>query len=548
MRRRVVVVAAVFIYAFSLAFAQNTAPSTNLKVKIRAALFDRDLNLKPVPRLALTLRNAVNSAVPAVPIQTTLEGIAEIEVPAGTYRLTTDKPAELFSKLYSWDVEIKISKPDQLIELSNDNAKIAEASGRAAHVDELVDKFKNVRASVVSIWSEHESGSGFLMDPSGLIITCECLVRDHNWLVVDYDTNRRLRAEVVTTDKNLGVAIIRINMEPLKDAVVAPISFDPGGLIEGERVFAIENPAKPRSTKKILTGLVNKADSKEIITDVKFTDAGTALFNSDGTAVAYSRYKPTEKKWDAVPLALIRDLIASAKTKAQASAPPSPRLLPATPQPIYPVEALLSRHESRYEKALYQFKLGDFNVVIDTPVSEYQWQQEKYTAEQNWRVKNAKRAQGLPPLAEPVHEYDSKLVVRVIPQYKTAFWKSFGDAMATDGRAPSTVRPKTAFGKLMLLCGGKEIEPIIPGRFPIEAGGNAYVQVDQATFFGNYEYTPESVNPGCGEVTLKVYPAGDDANPIIKVLDKTFVERLYKDFEPYRGLMKKEAPKEVAKQ
>jgi hypothetical protein len=543
MRRLVIIVSVLFLLTLSLLHAQTAGPAAPLKIKVRAALFDRDLNLKPVPRLAITLHSSDNASAAAILLQTTLDGVAEIEVPAGAYRLTTDKPAELFGKLYSWELEIMITKPDQVIELSNDNAKVADGTGRAAHLDELVDKFKMVRGSVVNVWTDHEAGSAFLIDPAGLVVSCESVVRDHNWIAVQYDAKRRLRADVLVADKNMNVAILRINMKPLKDAVVAPISFDPGGLIEGERVFSVENPSTIRSTKRMTTGLVNKADAKEIVTDVKFDAPCAALFNSDGTAVAYARYKEKDKNWDAVPLSAISDLIRSGKAKAADSTPPSARLLPVPPQELYPVEALLKRHETKYEKDIYQFKLGDFNLVFDTPVANYQYTQERYTAESNWRMKNAKKAQGMPPLTEPEHEYDSVLVVNVIPQYKMAFWKSLGDSMVTDGRAPTTSRPKTAFGKMMLLCDGKEVEPILPGRLPIQATGNAYVQVDQATFRGFYMYTPESISPACGEVTLKVYPAGEDANPFIKVLDKSFVDRLYKDFEPYRALARKEVPK-----
>lgn len=543
MRRLLPVFLIIFVLSISLVQGQTPQATAPLKIRIRVALFDRDLNLKPVPRLALTLRSTDSASATAIPIQTTLDGVAEAEIPAGAYRLATERPAELFGKLYSWDLDITVTKPEQVIELSNDNATVANATGRGAHLDELVDKFKLVRGSVVNIWTDHEVGSGFLMDASGLVITCEGVVRDHNWIAVQYDAKRRVRAQVLASDKNMSVAILRINMEPLKDAVVAPISFDPGGLVEGERVFSVENPAKARSTKKMLTGLVNKADSKEIVTDVKFDGAGAALFNSNGTAVAYSRYNEKDKSWDAIPLSAISELIRSAKNKAADSDLPSARLMPVPPEELYPVEALCTRHETTYEKNVYQFKLGDFNIDVDTPVAQYQYAQEKYTAAHNWRIKNAKKAQGMAPLAEPDHEYDSVLVINVIPQYKVAFWKSLGDSMLTDGRAPSTTRPKTAFGKMMLMCGDKEIEPILPGRFPIQAGGNAYVQVDQATFRGLYLYTPESINPACGEITLKVYPAGEDANPFIKVLDKSFIDRLYKDFEPYRAVAQKESMK-----
>ena len=109
--------------------AQTTANST-FKIKIRVALFDRDLNLKPVPRLAINLQPRSSGAA-AISAQTSLDGIADAELAAGTYQLTTSKPAELFGKQYLWDLEIKVTKADQVIELSNDNAKVTDSTGRA---------------------------------------------------------------------------------------------------------------------------------------------------------------------------------------------------------------------------------------------------------------------------------------------------------------------------------------------------------------------------------------------------------------------------------
>jgi hypothetical protein len=45
------------------------------------------------------------STAAAINVETTLDGIAEIEVPPGKYRVLTEKPVELFDKSFLWDFE-----------------------------------------------------------------------------------------------------------------------------------------------------------------------------------------------------------------------------------------------------------------------------------------------------------------------------------------------------------------------------------------------------------------------------------------------------------
>ena len=529
--RRAVLLVLFLLCAVVVVFSQQSSvPSAPVKIKIRAALFDRDLNLKPVPRLVINLKPKLSG--PPLTIQTSLDGVAELELPPGAYQLTTDKPAELFGKQYLWDLEVKVTKPDQMIELSNDNAKVTDAAAaRGAHVDELAEQFKRVRGSVASVWTEDAVDDGFLIDPAGIVFTSHFVVEGHKWIAVQFDGGRRLSAEILVDDETNNVAILRISMEPLKDIFVPPLSLDPGALIEGERVFSIDNSLK--RGKVMSTGVISKADAKEIVSDVKFTDLASPLFNSSGTIVGYSRI--INKEMHIVPLIEVRDDIARAKQKLAAAATPAPsRLLPVPPPGDFPVDSLLSRHETRWEKDIYAFKLGDFDMELLTPVARYQYQQERYTTAMNQRMKQ--KGGDTTKLQQPEHKYESVLGIWAHPQMKMAFWKSWGDNMATNNQAPSTYRPKSSFSRLRLLCGDKEVEPILPGKFTIGTGSNRFVRVDQSAFYGLYTYTPDAISSSCGKVTLEVYSASQPDKPLVKVLEPAQVNRVWQDFEPYRKL------------
>jgi Trypsin-like peptidase domain len=535
--RRPLLLALFLFCVLAVVFSQQApAPAAPVKIKIRAALFDRDLNLKPVPRLAITLKPKSGAA--PFTTQTTLDGVAELELPAGTYQLTTDKPAELFGKQYLWDLEVNITKPGQVIELSNDNAKVTDAAAaRGAHVDELAEQFKRVRGSVVSVWTEDAVDDGFLIDPAGLVFTSHFVVEGHKWIAVQFDGPRRVSAEILVDDEPNNVALLRISMEPFKDVFVPPLSLDPGALLEGERVFSMDNSLK--RGKVMATGVISKADAKEIVTDVKFTDVASPLFNSSGAVVGYSRV--INKEMHSIPLSEVRDDIARAKQKlADATTPASSRLLPVPPPGDFPLDALLSRHETRWEKEVYAFKLGDFDVELMTPVANYQFRQERYTEAVHQRMKQ--KGGDATKVQEPEHKYESILRIWARPQMKYAFWKSWGDSMASNNQAPSTFRPKSSFSRLRLLCGDKEVEPILPGKFALGTGSDRFVRVDQNAFYGAYTYTPDAISPSCGTVTLEVYSASQPDKPLVKFLEASQVNRVWQDFEPYRKLQAATTP------
>jgi S1-C subfamily serine protease len=160
-----------------LTAARGQAPAT-VHLKIHAILVDKDLNQKPVPRLAVSLQR-VGAAGEPIALRTGFDGLAETDLPAGQYRVVTPEPQELEGRRYSWDVEITISGAEYSLDLSNDNAKAADITAMAAgSSDDLTAQFKRLNNSVVTVYSELGHGTGFLVDPRGLIVTNNHVVRN----------------------------------------------------------------------------------------------------------------------------------------------------------------------------------------------------------------------------------------------------------------------------------------------------------------------------------------------------------------------------------
>jgi hypothetical protein len=516
------------VFLAGLFFPSSAQNPEAVTVRIRAALYDRDLNLKPVPRLQIGIRSLDAPDGAPVEVRTTLDGTAEVSLLPGKYQFTTTSATELFGKSYRWDFPVTISAANTLVELSNDNAKTADAGSRSAHVDELIEQFQRVRGAAVLVETERAVHDGVLMDNAGLVLTAYIPSDQQQWIAVLFDEKRSLPGRLIAGDEKNDASIVRINMDMVKDVNIPLISYDPEALVEGERVFTLDNDMK--TGKSIRTGVVTKADEKGIIGDVQFTDIGSPLFNSSGTLVGYSRLE--NRAFMAVPLGNVREMLGTAREKAKDNATlPPPRLLPVSPGK-FPADALLARHDPRFEKDVYNFKSGGFDVYVYTPVASYQMEKISYEQQQKASMKRASK--GGPPeeLKQPAYDYYSVIIVEATPDYKTAFWAN----MARTNQEPFVLHPKVSFHHMRLLCGEREVEPIRPRRLAIRAPQNAGYRFDQDSMMGEYRYPPDSLPPACGTVTLELYSTDQPTTPIKKVIESPLRDRLWQDFEPFRRM------------
>src|ERR1700755_2153713 len=110
------------ICAAALFAASTQTQTSQVQVKVRPVLVDKDLNQKPVPFLVVKFTNSKGG--PAAEMKTGLDGSAQGALAAGKYTVSTDKPAELGGKKYTWRTQVEIKGSEQEIDLTNDNAKV----------------------------------------------------------------------------------------------------------------------------------------------------------------------------------------------------------------------------------------------------------------------------------------------------------------------------------------------------------------------------------------------------------------------------------------
>lgn len=529
------------------------------KVKVRAILVDQDLNQRPVPHLRIVLAGDSNNPDSSIEVKTDFGGNAEFQAPRGRLRLTTPQGVDFQGRHYAWEIDINVSGESVSIDLSNDNAQATDPLSvePARKTDDLSLMFQKYERSVVTVWSEIGSGTGFIVDPAGLVMTNQHVIGPSDLLSVQFDSKRKVAAKVLAFDAERDVAVLYADLAAFPGVVIAPIATRQSGrelAAEGERVFTIGSPL---GLKKIMTtAIVSKVEDRAIISDVNIINHGNSggpLFNSRGEVIGITTFSVPGRGGPGLTGIVRIDqtlpTLEQARRKMGDLSPPSSRLLPVEPADPYPLGSLKEAIRSgKLDKKPYFFTMGGFDVALRTPVLEYEVQEEvglTAAQEKDKRTKQSKDSvqntfdplEDLRDWNEYVGAHKPVLLVQAEPQLHEKFLSGLGRELTPaimEYVGGSRMKFKTDFYRMKLLCGGKEVEPIQPGKAATVVNAhNAFVSVTDATYVGIYSYPPDAISPSCGKVTLQLYSEKDPNKSESKDLDQKSIDRIWNDFRPY---------------
>ena len=545
--------------------AVSVGASTAVPLRIRVILVDAQLNQKPVPRLELTVRSA-DDATPGFTVRTSFDGDAEVNVPPGTYEVRSMTAVPFEGREFSWTQSVVVDGPSTL-ELSNDNAA-SSASPTLTRptrvVDELTTLFSRLKNSIVTVWSETGHGSGFITDEEGLVVTNEHVISGSSVLSVQFDENTKVRAVVLESDPERDIAVLRIAPRAFPQAIVAPIAETATSeptLMEGERVFTIGSPLNQR--KVITSGIVSKIERDVIISDININpgNSGGPLFNSIGEVVGVATFGDSSRGRGPGISGIVRieqalPLIERARQKLHEPAPEG-ALLPVESSGRYPIDAIKAAVSSdKFNLRPYTYRAGGFDIAFATPVVVYrQMMRDELEAVKAKNRRNRRSAQAVPNTFEPlknlhgwreyVGEYKPHLVIEANPQLREGFWSAFGRGLAASQgiyAGPANLAFQTDFYRMRLLCGGTEVQPIHPAKTPLVINQEStFVRVKDATYQGIYIYPHDAVTPKCGSVLLYVYSEKKPNEPTVVALKKDSIDAIWRDFEPYRKQLARDA-------
>src|SRR3984957_11161868 len=458
------------------------------KVRVRAILVDKDLNQKPVPHLTIVLASDSGDPEMSLEVKTDFGGNAEFQAPPGKNQMTTPEGVDFQGRHFAWKTEIDVSEVSVSVDLSNDNAQITApiSAEPARKLDDLTLMFQKYQKSVVTVWSEIGSGTGFIVDSAGLVMTNQHVIGPSELISVQFDSKRKVAAKVLAYDAERDVAVLYADLSAFPGALAAPIASSRNGhelAIEGEKVFTIGSPL---GLKKIITsGIVSKVEARDILSEVnvKHGNYGSPLFNSQAEVIGITTFLVPGGNGPGVTGVVRIDqtlpVLAQARKKMKDVSMPSARLLPVEPSDPYPLESFKEMTKpAKFDTKPYIFAVGGFDVALATPVLEYEVREEAgRTVAQEKRKRTKKRGesnentfeplQDLPEWAEYVGEYKPVLLVQAAPQLRETLVSVLGRELVPSIEAYAggpRMKFRTDFYRMKLLCGAKEIEPIQPGK------------------------------------------------------------------------------------
>ena len=163
------------------------------------------------------------------------------------------------------------------------------ATGAPGATEDLADAVARVSPTVVQVLSESGQGSGVILEPSGLIVTNEHVLQGASRVQIITQDERRIGADVVSSDSRQDLAVLRPDQDPGRGAEL--VDAPDGGLRQGDRVFAIGSPFGLQNT--VTAGVVSAVGRTnpegvpmiQIDAPINPGNSGGGLFDLDGRLV-----------------------------------------------------------------------------------------------------------------------------------------------------------------------------------------------------------------------------------------------------------------------
>ncbi len=559
MKTKYVLLMAVAILCVATAYSQSRD-----NVSLKVAVVDKGLNLKNVPKFVLIVRKANDSAFVERKVSTSFDGLTTISLAPGDYTVVSEKEVTLEDRSFSWESVFKVEAgKDTSVELSNDNAKISggtsDSISSRRSLSEAAELFRTLRDGVVTIEGELQTGTGFIFDEKGLVLTNNHVINESNEIRVRFDKQTAVKARILARDVERDLAVLQINLRAFANSKVlkfaATNAAEPTVFV-GEQVFTIGSPA---NQEKILsTGIVSKVEERAIISDINFSagNAGGPLFNSVGEVVGLTTFKVKDRKekGDSGLAGIVRieetaDVVAKARALAATKGVPSGELMPNIPEGIFPVETIKTAVKSpQFSSKEYVSDVKNYQVRYMTPVYKF-YMIEKDRIESIKIREKRNKDKGKLDAADMFRdlsvwsEYAGELmpVVDILALPET---RATGKSMALSAITTMTVGISTPldlsyradFSQMALICDGRVITPLRRNKTEIERDLQSYYKTKKRfTYAGVYTYPYDIFAPGrCTKMEVRVFSEEDIETPIVSIVTDAIKNRIWKDFGDFR--------------
>jgi S1-C subfamily serine protease len=492
-------------------------------------------DLQQVPVL-LTDFNISGPGAPQT-VRTDASGNIDLDLPPGHYHIASVKPTVFKGQEYIWSKDCDLIAGQTTKALWTD-ADATDTAVPVSNVSSAGAIYAKVVSGIVTVEGDRGQGSGFVVDKSGLIVTCQHVVAGGRWAAVKFDQGIRLPAVIVDEDSTADVAVLAINPEAYSSFAVLPLA-DPtqGPLAQvGESVLAIGSPL--HQEKILTTGIVSKVGKGVLISDVNINhgNSGGPLLNLDGDVIGITTFidagdpnGPGISGIVSIDQAL--PVLARAKQELPSVPVPSAEMLPDISQTPIP-DAALEAVTMKQAHAYVDKGPKNFLTIVETPfyaaAAEIDYV-DSVTAEERRRV-GKRDASGIKDelvnSRTPVHAweqyglhlFDPIVEIEIVPDLKekassswlralTAFANGVnaatGNAAADQNLPSAKLEYRDDFWDMALYRDDTLVHPTFRQRDSVTAIEDDEVATVRDTATGGiYYYDPSVFAPGA---TLRIY-------------------------------------------
>jgi hypothetical protein len=438
--------------------------------------------------------------------------------------------------------------------------------------------FRDAKGSVFSVSSERGSGTGFLVDETGLILTNSHVVARGQQLAVQVDDTTRVAARLLCEDERADLAVVQV-----PEAVVAGLV--PLGLAErppeepayvGESVIVVGNPFG--ITRIMCTGRITGVRREALFTDADLQPghSGGPMLDLTGQVIGVATFSVGGGRGGsvggAVPIHLAARLLACAEDSLEVLGRMPERRLTVIPPFSYPLECLpwaarRCTRDKNYKPALRsaprkpsgawgRINYGGerpFDVQIITPPRQYYlktgWK-EDIARERKRKLEASGAAEenyapvfsSLQRWRESVGEYPCVVTIMIAPK-----WQLTGGL----GLRPKVnVRFLGDVQNVRLYRNGQAVEEVtrIVGTMTREVESPGGVSRDLAQFailmflpetFARLDSLTSAWRPARDEeFELRIWDAKRPGEFWLVPFPDRVIEQIWVDFEPYRDMLR----------
>jgi serine protease Do len=191
-------------------------------------------------------------------------------------------------------------------------AKVSDSSVALAPELSLEELVRRAKPAVVYLRGLEQSGSGFFVTGTGVIVTNAHLARGEDTLHTLLSTGRELEGKVVYIDADLDIALVKVASTPGENELPHLTLADASTVRQGENVLAIGNPGDAMLfsvTKGIVSAVgtfPNAGPGTWIQTDTPINpgNSGGPLLNSRGEVIGINTQKLIKKNVSGIGFAL----------------------------------------------------------------------------------------------------------------------------------------------------------------------------------------------------------------------------------------------------